>query len=133
MKPSKRKKLDSYIKLFTLFERELKLSHKLYDNDYYYFNYIVSREYFSDKAKIKVILTIFRNPLWDIFQGEPYNLRQILESYCRYFSISDITIVKPYNFLIGERKSNPVMSGIAKIEDRVSFECFRGLETYFAV
>ena len=124
MKLYKRKNQESYIKLLVLFETELKMYNKIFDNKNYSLKYIVSRNQFSNSAEIRIIMSIIKKPLWILFVYDPYNLKSILESYCNYFSVKDITIVRPLNFE-GSNKISTIIIPTPPIEERVSFEFFR--------
>jgi hypothetical protein len=124
MKPSKRKSLEGYIRLFSLFEKHLKEYHKVFDNDFYKITYIVQRERYSNDARIKVILTILRQPLWVLLISESQNLKSLLENYSRYFSVTDITIVRPFNLKPSKKLIKKPLFQPQTIEERVSFELF---------
>ena len=85
MKLYKRKNQESYIKLLVLFETELKMYNKIFDNKNYSLKYIVSRNQFSNSAEIRITMSIIKKPLWILFVYDPYNLKSILESYCNYY------------------------------------------------
>jgi hypothetical protein len=124
MKLYKRKNQESYIKLLVLFENELKRYHKIFDNENYTLNYIVSRDQCSDSVELKVTLSISKKPLWILFIYDPNILKSILESYCNYFSVKEVTIVRPFNFG-GSNKTSSDINTAPPIEERVSFEFFR--------
>ena len=117
MKLYKRKNQESYIKLLVLFENELKRYHKIFDNENYTLNYLVSRNQCSDSVEIKITMSISKKPLWILFIYDPNILKSILESYCNYFSVKEVTIVRPFNF--GGSNITP------PIEERVLFEFFK--------
>ena len=123
MKPLKRKNQESYVRLLSLFERELKRYHKVFDNDYYSLNYILSREQFTNDVEIRVTMNIIKKPLWLILIDEPYNLKNLLEQYSRYFSVKDVTIVRPFLLSHARKSQNEIV--LPKIEERISFEFFR--------
>lgn len=125
MKPYTRKSLESYIRILSFFERELKQYDESYNNDFYQINYIVSREQFSNDADIKIILTILKKPFWNNLFNEPFNLKKTLRNYAAYFSITDVTIVRPLSLTIRSNKVKQLLVEIPKLEDRVSFEFFR--------
>ena len=129
MRLYKRKSQKSYVRLFSLFERDLKKYHKVFDNHNYSLHYIVSNHQFSNDADIKVIMHIIGRPLWLYFIHEPFKIKRLLELYSRYFSVKDVSIVRPYKY---DRITKfPVANiEIPKIEDRVSFEFFRDSSTW---
>ena len=122
MRHMQRRRLESYIKLLRLFESHLKVYHKLFNNDFYTVNYIIQRERYTNEVHVKLIFTILRAPFWKLVIGEQENIRNILENYCRYFSVTDITIVRA---LILQNKDEAKKSSIFQklpLEDRVSFD-----------
>lgn len=130
MRHMQRRRLESYIKLIRLFESHLKVYHKLFNNDFYTVNYIIQRERYTNEVNIKLIFTILRAPFWKLVIGEQENIRHILENYCRYFSVTDITIVRA---LILQNKEEAKKSSIFKklpLEDRVSFDLNAHEETW---
>lgn len=124
MHPLQRKSLASYIRLLRLFETHLKDYHSVFDNDYYKIQYIIQRERYSNDAYIKVIFTILRNPFWKLLVGENENVKVLLENYSRYFSVTDITIVRPLSLKHGKREKKSVFFQIQPIEERVTFDLF---------
>jgi hypothetical protein len=124
MKPSHRKRLESYIRLLRLFEVELKSYHQVFDNDFYKINYIIKRERFSNDAQLKITLTIIKQSLWMFLKNESDSLKGILENYCRYFSVSDITIVRPLLFQTDGKRNKSLHNHIPPIEERVSFDLY---------
>ena len=123
MRLLKRKNHESYVRLLSLFERELKRYHKVFDNDYYSLNYILSREQFTNDVEIRVTMNVIKKPLWLILIDEPYNLKNLLEQYSRYFSVKDVTIVRPFLLSHARKSQNEIV--LPKIEERISFEFFR--------
>jgi hypothetical protein len=124
MKPFQRKRMGGYIRLLRLFEAHLKKYHKVFDNDYYKLNYIIQRERYTNDAQLKITLTILEKPFWVQLSNESENLKQILENYCRYFCVSDITIVRPFILSNESKKKNPIIFQSQSIEERVSFDLF---------
>ena len=130
MKLYKRKEQESYLKLLLLFETELKRYNKIFDNEYYSLNYIVSRDQFSNSAEIRVTISITKKPLWILFIHDPRILKSLLESYCNYFSIKDLTIVRSFNFGGSNKISTTVAKPNPPIEERVSFEFFKNSSSW---
>ncbi len=130
MRHMQRRRLESYVKLLRLFESHLKVYHKLFNNDFYTVNYIIQRERYTNEVNVKLIFTILRAPFWKLVIGEQENIRNILENYCRYFSVTDITIVRA---LILQNKDEAKKSSIFQklpLEDRVSFDLNAHEETW---
>ena len=123
MRLLKRKNHESYVRLLSLFERELKRYHKVFDNEYYLLHYVLSREQFTNDVEIRVTMNIIKKPLWLILIDEPYNLKNLLEQYSRYFSVKDVTIVRPFLLSHTRKSQNEIV--LPKIEERISFEFFR--------
>lgn len=124
MHPLHRKRLASYIRLLRLFETHLKEYHTVFDNDYYKIYYIIQRERYTNDAYVKIIFTILRNPFWKLLVGETENVKVLLENYSRYFSVTDITIVRPLSLKYGKREQKSVLFQIQPIEQRVTFDLF---------
>jgi hypothetical protein len=124
MKPFQRKRMGGYIRLLRLFETHLKEYHKVFNNDYYKLNYIIQREIHTNDAQLKITLTILAKPFWGHLSNESENLKQILENYCRYFCVSDITIVRPFFLSNESKKKSPILFQPQSIEERVSFDLF---------
>lgn len=114
--------MGGYIRLLRLFETHLREYHKVFDNDYYKISYIIQRERCTDDAEVKITLTILEKTIWMNLSNESDNLKQMLESYSMYFSVSDITIVRPYLLKQGANEKNPHQ--IPPIEERVSFNLY---------
>ena len=123
MKPLKRKNQESYLRLLSLFERELKQYHKVFDNEYYSLHYVLRRKQYTNDIEIRVTMNIIKKPLWLILIEEPYNLKNLLEQYSRYFSVKDVTIVRPFLLSHARKSQNEIV--LPKIEERISFEFFR--------
>ena len=123
MKPLKRKNQESYVRLLSLFERELKRYHKVFDNEYYSLHYVLRRKQYTNDIEIRVTMNIIKKPLWLILIDEPYNLKNLLEQYSRYFSVKDVTIVRPFLLSHARKSQNEIV--LPKIEERISFEFFR--------
>lgn len=123
MRLLKRKNQESYVRLLSLFERELKRYHKVFDNEYYSLHYVLSREQFTNDVEIRVTMNVIKKPLWLILIDEPYNLKNLLEQYSRYFSVKDVTIVRPFLLSHARKSQNEIV--LPKIEERISFEFFR--------
>ena len=58
MKLTKRKKRSCYVKLFKMFESELKNYDELFKDDNYILNYIVCRDYFGGEDEIRILFKI---------------------------------------------------------------------------
>jgi len=128
MKPYKQKSPEAYIRLLNLFERELKKYHTIFDNDSYQINYVLSRKKYTNDCEIKVVFSIQRTSIFRKLIKESQNLKRLLETYCRYFSVSDILIVRPYTQKRGKLNGNEIITN--PIEERLSFEMYREPETW---
>jgi hypothetical protein len=116
------KSQESYLRLVTIFEQELKNYHSIFQKEYYTIHYIVSREQYTNIIEVTVLFKIQRKVLWFELRREPRNLKQLIESFAKYFSFSKIIIVKPYNF----RKRDDILKNVVPpIQDRISFELFK--------
>ncbi len=87
-------------------------------------HYIVQRERYSNDAHIKLTFTILRAEFWKLLIGETENIKTILENYCRYFSVTDITIVRALSLKNKEKDKNSFLYQNLPIEERVSFDIF---------
>ena len=74
---------------------------------------------------IGVTLTINRNPLWSRYFDEPRNLKYLFQSYCNYFPIKDIKIVRPFKRVYRDAVST---QKVLSLEDRIYFEFFKHQE-----
>lgn len=128
MKPYKRKSPEAYVRLLTLFERELKKYHPVFDGNSYQLNYVISRKKFTNDSEIKVVYSIFKTTIFRGLLKESQNLKRLLENYCRYFSVSEILIVRPYNRK--REKSSEDEISHTPIEERLSFEMYREPEIW---
>ena len=133
MKPNYRKSLEGYIRLLKIFERELKVYHRVFANNCYKINYIIKRERYTNDVEIRIVLTILRQSLWKYLIDEPENLKKILENYCAYFSVTDITIVRPVFFQNRHTITQTSIFIIPPIEERVSFDLFMYESTWRAI
>jgi hypothetical protein len=128
MKPHKQKSPEAYIRLLNLFERELKKYHTIFDNDSYQINYVLSRKKYTNDCEIKVVFSIQRTSIFRKLIKESQNLKRLLETYCRYFSVSDILIVRPYTQKRGKLNGDEIIT--TPIEERLSFEMYKEPETW---
>lgn len=125
MKPFSKKCLSSYIKLINLFEKELKVYHNIFLSDYYYLNYTIQREQYTNDINIRIVMVMMRNPIWKDLQNEPDNLKMLLERFCRYFSVTDVSIVRHYLSFFSPRTRNLQNEySVPKLEERINFEVF---------
>lgn len=117
---------EKYIRLFSIFETELVKYNKVFEKEDYVITYIIGEALLSKKYDIGVTLSIMKNPLWTRYFDEPRNLKQLFQSYCNYFSIKEIKIVRPL-----KRVYREVSESIQKIplEERIFFEFFKHQET----
>ena len=64
MRPSIMTGRQKYIRLFTIFESELKNYSKIFEKEDYTITYVIGKTILSKDYDIGVTLTINRNPLW---------------------------------------------------------------------
>lgn len=133
MKLSKREKRKRYIRLFKLFEEELKNYHDFFVRNHFTIDYIICRDYFGDDDEIKIIFNINVGTKLKVVYQDDFNLKQLLTSYCRYFSIRDVIITKSARAEIEGKNFNPLSVPVPKIQDRVFFEYFRLIDKYSEV
>ena len=113
---------ERYYRLFTIFEMGLKKYSKIFEKEDYVITYVISKTLLSKDYEVDVTLSIKKNPLWAKYSDEPRNLKTLLQSYCNYFSIKDIRIIRPFKRF--ERKvATPHVS--IPLEDRIFFEFFK--------
>ena len=113
---------ERYYRLFTIFEKGLKNYSKIFEKEDYVLTYVISKTLLSKDYEVSVTLSIRKNPLWARYFDEPRNLKTLLQSYCNYFSIKDIRIIRPFKRF--ERKvATPHVS--IPLEDRIFFEFFK--------
>jgi hypothetical protein len=119
MKPFKRKKDEGYTRVLGLFENELKVYHPAFANESYRINYLIRRENHTNQADIKIIFTILDSGFLKKPFSEPNNLKDLLERFCRYFTISEVLIVRPIlkNTTLVRKFKN-----VSSISERAYFE-----------
>jgi hypothetical protein len=133
MKLTKKKKRECYVRLFKMFESELKNFDTLFSGENYILNYIVCRDYFKGEDEISLIFKIYPNPSAIITTEEKYNLKQLLQSYSSIFSIKNITVIKSLR-AEKEGKNYPTSElEIPKLEERIYFEYFRLIDKFVEV
>ena len=125
MRPSIMTGRQKYIRLFTIFETELKKYNKVFEKEDYTITYVIGKTILSKDYDIGVTLTINRNPLWTRYFDEPRNLKQLFQLYCNYFSIKDIKIVRPFKRVYRDAVS---AQKVLSLEDRIYFEFFKHQE-----
>ena len=125
MRPSIMTGRQKYIRLFTIFETELKKYNKVFEKEDYTITYVIGKTILSKDYDIGVTLSIMKNPLWSRFFDEPRNLKQLFQLYCNYFSIKDITIVRPFKRVYRDAVS---AQKVLLLEDRIYFEFFKHQE-----
>jgi hypothetical protein len=113
---------EKYIRLFSIFESELVKYNKVFEKEDYVLTYVIGKTLLSKDYDIGVTLSIMKNPLWTRHFDEPRNLKQLFQSYCNYFSINDIKIVRPLKRVYREA-SDPIQK--IPLEERISFEFFK--------
>jgi hypothetical protein len=128
MKPYKQKSPEAYIRLLNLFERELKKYHTIFENNSYQINYVLSRKKYTNDCEIKVVFSIQRTTIFRKLINESQNLKRLLETYCRYFSVSDILIVRPYRQKRGKSTGDEITT--IPIEERLTIEMYREPEIW---
>ena len=113
---------ERYYRLFTIFEKGLKNYSKIFEKEDYVLTYVISKTLLSKDYEVAVTLSIKKNPLWAKYSDEPRNLKTLLQSYCNYFSIKEIMIIRPFKRF--ERNvATPHIS--IPLEDRIFFEFFK--------
>ena len=113
---------EKYFRLFSIFEKGLKNYSKIFEKEDYVLTYVISKTLLSKDYEVSVTLSIRKNPLWARYFDEPRNLKTLLQSYCNYFSIKDIRIIRPFKRF--ERNvATPHIS--IPLEDRIFFEFFK--------
>ena len=125
MRPSIMRGRQKYIKLFTIFETELKKYNTVFEKEDYTITYVIGKSILAQDYDIGVTLTINRNPLWSRYFDEPRNLKHLFQLYCNYFSIRDIKIVRPFKRVYRDAVST---QKVLSLEDRIYFEFFKHQE-----
>ena len=125
MRPSIMRGRQKYIKLFTIFETELKKYNTVFEKEDYTITYVIGKSILAQDYDIGVTLTINRNPLWSRYFDEPRNLKHLFQLYCNYFSIRDIKIVRPFKRVYRDAVT---LQKVLPLEDRISFEFFKHQE-----
>ena len=113
---------EKYFRLFTIFEKGSKNYSKIFEKEDYVLTYVISKTLLSKNYEVSVTLSIRKNPLWARYFDEPRNLKTLLQSYCNYFSIRDVRIIRPFKRF--ERYfAIPHIS--ISLEDKIFFEFFK--------
>ena len=113
---------ERYYRLFTIFEMGLKNYSKVFEKEDYVITYVISKTLLSKDYDVAVTFSIRKNPLWLKYSYEPRDLRTLLQSYCNYFSINDIKIIRPFK-RFEKNVATPHIS--IPLEDRMFFEFFK--------
>jgi hypothetical protein len=113
---------ERYYRLFNIFEMELKNYSKIFEKEDYVITYVINKTLLSKDYEVSITLSIRKNPLWSRYFDEPRNLKTLLQSYCNYFSIKDIRIVRPFKRFQRNVITPPVS---IPLEDRIFFEFFK--------
>jgi hypothetical protein len=113
---------EKYFRLFSIFEKGLKNYSKIFEKEDYILTYVISKTLLSKDYEVSVTLSIRKNPLWARYFDEPRNLKTLLQSYCNYFSITDIRVIRPFNRF--ERNVGKPHIAIP-LEERIFFEFFK--------
>jgi len=124
MRKDQEKRNEAIIRIFSLFERELKNYHPVFQNNSYMLNYFVSRTIKPNVLNISVIMTILRSTAWRKGISEPSDVKKELESFSRYFSVDRVMVVRPglAKEKIEENEMSPNQT--TPISQRVFFEMF---------
>jgi hypothetical protein len=113
---------ERYYRLFAIFEMGLKSYSKIFEKEDYVITYVISKTLLSKDYEVSITLSIRKNPLWARYFDEPRNLKTLLQSYCNYFSIKDIRIVRPFKRF----QRNVITPQISlPLEERIFFEFFK--------
>ena len=113
---------DKYFRLFSIFESELKNYSKIFEKEDYVITYVISKTLLSKDYEVAVTFSIRKNPLWLKYSYEPRDLRTLLQSYCNYFSINDIKIIRPFK-KFEKNVATPHVS--IPLEEIIFFEFFK--------
>ena len=125
MRPFIKTGRQRHLRIFTIFETELKKYNKVFEKEDYTITYVIGKSILAQDYDIGVTLTINRNPLWSRYFDEPRNLKYLFQLYCNYFSIKDIKIVRPYKRVYRDAVT---LQKVLPLEDRISFEFFKHQE-----
>jgi hypothetical protein len=116
--------IESIFRLLTLYKTEIKKYDKMFDNDDYQLRYVVNKWILNDKVDIKVLLMVQKRSFWNKIVEDPYKVKKTLENYCKYFSLSETSLVRPYSFHCKKSKENSAIFHKLDIKKRVSFEYY---------
>jgi ketopantoate reductase len=95
---------------------------QIFEKEDYVITDVISKTLLSKDYDVAVTFSIRKNPLWLKYSYEPRDLRTLLQSYCNYFSINDIKIIRPFKRF----ESNVVtLRNSIPLEDRMFFEFFK--------
>lgn len=110
---------EKYTQLFSIYEKGLISYHQVFRDANFSIEYIVRKKRLSREQKIQIVLSIKKNPLWRLFFNEPRSVKQLIEDYSAYFSITDVRVLHPFK----RYKINEETTFTRKpIEERIYFE-----------
>jgi hypothetical protein len=112
-----KKKLDAYVKLFELFERELKKHHFFFNVGGYEIRYIITTKVFDEKYNIEVTLYTKRYRKHSTFLKETKTYYQRLKGFAYLFGFKNVQMLRSLErikiFNDPEYRSIPVRERIA--------------------
>ena len=115
---------EKFTRLFSIYEKGLVNYHQVFREANYSIEYIVRKKRLSRDYNIQIVLSIKKNPLWRLFFNDPRSVKQLIEDYSAYFSITNVRILRPLKrYKINEE---PTFT-LSPIEERIYFEYYSEL------
>ncbi len=112
---------EKFTSLFSIYEKGLMNYHQVFRIANYSIEYVVRKNRLSREYQLQIVLSIKKNPSFRIFFHEPRGIKQLIEDYSIYFSITDIRILYPLkSYKIKEKNT----LNLKPIEERIYFEYY---------
>ena len=94
MKSSSSQQQRNILRFLAIFETELKIYDKHFNNDYYQMSYVVHRCLFTDDFTVETTMTIWNKQYFFDRIETTYQFLSSLKSFCAVFSIQQVKIVR---------------------------------------
>jgi hypothetical protein len=108
---------QGYVKLVSLFERELFRYRPHYTKEDFSIQYIIQKRRFSKLYDIQLLIQIKNRKIWREFRSNPNEFKKSIKRFATIFSIDEVRIIRSSEF-------PPLPTEEQPIEKRVSFEYY---------
>jgi hypothetical protein len=112
---------DGIIRILRKYEKELPNFHPYFSSPNYSVEYTIRRKRLSGESKMEVLLQINSSSLWSKFFNNPRKFKGIIKDYSKYFSITNVRILRSFKKLKNKRDA---LSSLIPIEERIHLEYF---------